>query len=60
MLRDGFVVGGWRRAIGPKRATVTATLLMPFTPAERRAIDEAAAAYGRFLELPVDLVVTEA
>jgi hypothetical protein len=59
VVRDGLVVGGWRRAFGPKRATVTATLLMPFSAAERRALDEAAEAYGRFLELPVDLVVTE-
>jgi hypothetical protein len=59
VVRDGLVVGGWRRAFGPKHATVTATLLMPFTKAERRALDDAAEAYGRFLEQPVELVVTE-
>jgi hypothetical protein len=59
VVRDGLVVGGWRRAFAPTRATVTATLLRPLTRAERRALDYAAEEYGRFLELPVELVVTE-
>ena len=57
VVRDGFVVGGWRRAIGPRAATVTVTLLLPLTAAERTALERAAQAYGRFLGLPVEVVV---
>src|SRR5262249_56390929 len=44
VIRDGLVVGGWRRSIGPKSATVAATLLRSFTKAERQAPHQAAAA----------------
>ncbi|MBA2718084.1 MAG: winged helix DNA-binding domain-containing protein [Chloroflexi bacterium] len=57
VVRDGFVVGGWRRALAAKQVTVTVTLLIPLTPAELDALDAAAAAYGRFLGLPVELRV---
>jgi hypothetical protein len=40
--------------------TVTVTLLLPLTPAEQAALDEAAQAFGRFLGLPVDLRVVAA
>jgi len=55
VVRDGLVVGGWRRSLGAGRVTVTATLLLPLTSAELEALGAAAAAYGRFVELPVDL-----
>jgi hypothetical protein len=55
VVRDGFVVGGWRRALGRDRVTVTVTLLIPLTPAELDALETAAAAFGRFVGLPVDL-----
>jgi Winged helix DNA-binding domain len=57
VVRDGFVVGGWRRAIGPRTATVTVTLLIDVTAPERTALEGAAEAFGRFLGLPVELVV---
>jgi hypothetical protein len=57
VVRDGMVVGGWRRAFGPKRNTVTVTLLLDLTPAERRALEAEAEAYARFLGGPVDLIV---
>jgi hypothetical protein len=60
VVRDGFVVGGWRRAIGGEAATVTVTLLIPLTTDELGALDQAAAAFGRFLGLPVDLRVVDA
>ena len=57
VVRDGFVVGGWRRALSPKQVVVTVTLLIPLTPDELDALDSAAAAFGRFLGLPVELHV---
>ena len=58
VVRDGFVVGGWRRALATKRARVTVTLLAELSPDERVALEAEADAYGRFLGRPVDLVVT--
>jgi hypothetical protein len=55
VVRDGFVVGGWRRSLGRDGVTVTVTLLIPLTPAELDALETAAAAFGRFVGLPVDL-----
>ena len=60
VVRDGLVVGGWRRALGRDRVTVTVTLLVPLTPPELDALDAAAAAFGRFVGLPVDLRVEAA
>ena len=54
VVRDGFVVGGWRRAISRDRLAVTVTLLIPLTPRELDALESAAAAFGRFVGLPVD------
>jgi hypothetical protein len=60
VVRDGFVVGGWRRALAPDLATVTVTLLIALTAPELDALEAAAAAFGRFLGLPVDLRVAMA
>lgn len=57
VVRDGSVVGGWRRALAADRVTVTVTLLIPLMPDELDALDAAAATFGRFLSLPVDLRV---
>lgn len=55
VIRDGLVVGGWRRALTEKRATVTATLLLPLSRAEHAALEAEVEAFGAFLELPADL-----
>ena len=60
VVRDGFVVGGWRRAVGADAAMVTVTLLIRLTKEELGALDRAAAAFGRFLGLPIDLRVIDA
>ena len=60
VVRDGFVVGGWRRALGRDRATVTVTPLVPLTTAEMAALEGEVEAYGRFVGLPVDLVMSPA
>jgi hypothetical protein len=57
VIRDGLVVGGWRRSLARDRVTVTVTLLMPLTAEQLAALDGAAAAFGRFLGLPADLRV---
>ena len=55
VVRDGFVVGGWRRALARDRVIVTVTLLIPLTSAELVALETAAAAFGRFVGLPAEL-----
>jgi winged helix DNA-binding protein len=60
VVRDGLVVGGWRRTLATKLVTVTVTLLIPLTPAELHALDAAATTFGRFLGLPVELRVVAA
>jgi hypothetical protein len=57
VVRDGLVVGGWRRALARDRVTVTVTLLIPLTRAELEVLDAAAAAFGRFVGLPMELRV---
>jgi hypothetical protein len=59
VVRDGFVVGGWRRALGPKKVTVTVTLLLPLDAREREALAAEAEAIGRFFGVPADLRVIE-
>ena len=59
VVRDGFVVGGWRRALARDAVTVTVTLLIPLRAAELDALAAAAERYGRFLGLPVQLKVAE-
>jgi winged helix DNA-binding protein len=58
VVRDGLVVGGWRRSIGRDRATAIVTLLVPFTDAERSALEAAAEAWARFLGLACELRIT--
>ena len=60
VIRDGFVVGGWRRALGPKAVTLTVTLLIPLDAVEREALAAEAEAFGRFFGLPATLRVVEA
>jgi hypothetical protein len=58
VVRDGLVVGGWRRSIGARSATVTVTLLIGLAHEEMHALEAEAEAYGRFLGLPVELRIT--
>jgi hypothetical protein len=59
VIRDGLVVGGWRRGLTTKLATVTATLLLPLGRAEHAALEAEAEAFGRFHGLPVQLRLVE-
>jgi hypothetical protein len=58
VLRDGLVVGGWRRRLQADRAIATVTLVMPLTTAERDALAEEAQRWARFVGLPLDLEIT--
>jgi hypothetical protein len=60
VVRDGFVVGGWRRALTTRLVTVTVTLLIPLTTDELDALEVAAARFGLFVGLPVDVRVVAA
>jgi hypothetical protein len=60
VVRDGLVVGGWRRAISRERVTITLTLLIPLTPAELNELEVAATGFGRFIGLPAELQVLAA
>jgi hypothetical protein len=60
VVRDGFVVGGWRRAFTRDVATVTVTLLVPLMSDELEALETAAAEFGRFVGVPIDLRVVMA
>ena len=53
IARDGLVVGGWRRTFERGQAVVTTQLLVPLKPREMKALQQAAAEFGRFLEMPV-------
>jgi winged helix DNA-binding protein len=60
VVRDGLVVGGWRRTLGRDRVTLTATLLRPFAPSQFDALAAAADRFGAFVGLPVVLEVRAA
>ncbi len=57
IVRDGLVVGSWRRTLHRDRVDVQATIHVPLRPAERAALRGAAEAFGRFLGLDARLTV---
>jgi hypothetical protein len=59
VIRDGFVVGGWRRAFGRDEVTITVTLLLPLAKPELDALEAAATAFGRFVGLRPVLRLSE-
>jgi hypothetical protein len=52
---DGRVVGTWKRTLNKSRVEITAMPFMDLGKAAREAIGGAAAHYGEYLGLPVDL-----
>jgi hypothetical protein len=54
----GQVAGTWRVTRRMRGLTVHAALLRPLTLRERRSLGEAVERYERFVEVPVDLVVS--
>jgi hypothetical protein len=59
VVRDGLVVGGWRRALTDRSAIVTVTLLAPLSAVEHAALAAEVAGYGAFLQVPVELRFAE-
>jgi hypothetical protein len=55
---DGMAVGGWKRELRPREVVVRPDLLLTLAADERRALEEAAVAYGRFLDIPVRVAWT--
>jgi hypothetical protein len=55
LTRDGRFVGGWRRALTKKRATVHLSLRVKLDARERRALEESVAAYGAFVGMTADV-----
>ena len=55
IVRAGRVVGTWRRTLGTKAVTVTATPLVPLKPAERRKVEAALEPYAKFVGLPLEV-----
>jgi len=51
----GRFVGGWRRALTKKRATVHLSLRVKLDARERRALEESVAAYGTFAVMGADV-----
>jgi hypothetical protein len=59
VIRDGLVVGGWRRSLGARRAALTITLLERFSAGERAALDDEIERYRSFVGQPVDVRVID-
>lgn len=55
VVRDGLVVGRWRRAVDGGAAAVATGLLVELDAAERAGLEGAVAAFGAFLGRPVAL-----
>ena len=60
VVRDGLVVGGWRRSLRGDRAIASVTLLKALSPPERVALEAEAERWARFLGLACELRVTTA
>ncbi len=56
VLLDGHVAGFWRRVIARDHVTVEVSLFRPFDGEQAEALNEAAARYGVFLDLPARVV----
>lgn len=55
IVKDGLVIGGWRRTVQKKQVIVKTRPLVPLDLAGRAELEAAAASYARFLGLAVKL-----
>ena len=58
VVRNGQVIGGWRRLSGKNKTTVQVKTPIPLTKPEFQALRDAAANFEVFLGHPVELVTT--
>jgi len=56
IILDGQIVGGWKRALVKKKVVVELSLFTKLKKTEQQAVAEASDRYGRFLDLPVELL----
>ena len=59
VMRNGLIVGGWRRTLEKRRCVVKVDMLIEPRPDEQAALEQAAADYATFLGLPVELALSE-
>lgn len=55
VICDGRIVGVWSRSVNTKLLTIVATLFIPFDTTMQRALAQAVADYGKFLDVPAKL-----
>ncbi|MEP6650058.1 MAG: winged helix DNA-binding domain-containing protein [Lapillicoccus sp.] len=60
VVAGGLVVGTWNRKTTTKRTVVTVTPFGSLSPTRRREVERAAAAYGRHLGSPAEVVYASA
>jgi hypothetical protein len=60
VVRDGRVIGWWRRTLAKAAVTIETSLFVTLDPAETRELRKAAERYGRFLGLAVKLTLRSA
>jgi hypothetical protein len=56
VVRDGLVIGGWRRSVTKREVLVETDLLVPLSDGERQSLEEQAERFGRFLGLAARVV----
>jgi hypothetical protein len=59
VILDGQVVGGWRRTLNKDSVTVEITPIAKLTKTEERAIYAESERFGKFLKLPIDIILKE-
>jgi hypothetical protein len=59
IIRDGQIVGGWRRTLKKNEVLVETSLITKLNKAEESAVADAAERFGRFLALPALLIHKE-
>ena len=57
LMIDGRLAGGWSRTIKPNTVQLDIAPYKKLTPAQSRAVSNAAECYGEFLGLPVELSI---
>jgi len=55
VVRDGLVVGGWKRKVDGTRAVIDMTILLPLSKRDERGLEQVVEAYGRHLGVPVEV-----
>jgi hypothetical protein len=55
VLRDGLVVGGWKRKVEGTRAVIDMTILLPLSKRDERRLEQAVEDYGRFVGVPAEV-----